>query len=115
MVEDTERDVMPLINKEPQINQSPWSSSLPPPYLNHGDHAVVADGVGADAEVSRGISVDDPVHSIPVRAVRLVPVNHRQVGHHHINLVLRYLSRKLQAVKEGGREGGRERGREKKG
>lgn len=58
------------------------------PYLDHGDHALVGDGVGADGEVARGVPADDAVDGVPVGRVRLVPVHHRQVGHHNLHSVL---------------------------
>lgn len=60
-------------------------------YLDHCQHALVGDGVGADGEVSCGISADDAVDGVPVGTVGLVPVHHRQVGDHHVDLVLRDL------------------------
>lgn len=41
-------------------------SDGPAPHLHHGDHAVVADGVGADGEVTRRVPADDPVDGVPV-------------------------------------------------
>ena len=69
-------------------------------YLDHGQHAIVGDGVGADGEVPGGVATDDAVDSVPVGAVGLIPVHHRQVGHHHVHLVLWHLSRKLQSGRE---------------
>lgn len=57
-------------------------------YLDHCQHALVGDGVGADGEVSRGISADDAVDGVPVGTVGLVPVHHSQVRDHHVDLVL---------------------------
>lgn len=37
-----------------------------PPYLHHGDHAVVANRVGADGEVAGRVPADDPVDGVPV-------------------------------------------------
>lgn len=64
-------------------------------HLDHRQHALVGDGVGADGEVSRRVSADDAVHGVPVGAVGLIPVHHRQVGHHHVHLVLQHLPGKL--------------------
>lgn len=72
-------------------------------YLCHCQHALIGDGVGADGEVSRGVSADDAVDGIPVGAVGLISVHHRQVSHHHIHLVLWHLPRKLQSGREGRR------------
>lgn len=58
------------------------------PYLHYGNHAVVGVLVGDDGEVTYWVSADDPVHSIPVGRVWLVPVNHGQVGDHNIDPVL---------------------------
>lgn len=74
-------------------------------YLDHRQHALVSDGVRADGEVSRGVPADDTVDGVPVGAVRLIPVHHRQVGHHHVHLVLWHLPRKLQCRRGGGEEG----------
>lgn len=41
--------------------------------------------------MARGVSTDDAVDGVPVRAVGLVPVHHRQVGDHHVDLVLWHL------------------------
>lgn len=60
-------------------------------YLDHRHHALISDGIGADAEVSGRVSADDAVDSVPVGAVGLISVHHRQVGDHHIHLVLRNL------------------------
>lgn len=60
-------------------------------YLDYCQHALISDGVGADGEVSRGVSADNAVDSVPVGTVGLIPVHHRQVGHHHIHLVLWHL------------------------
>lgn len=60
-------------------------------YLDHGQHALVGDGVGADGEVPRGVAADDAVDGVPVGAVGLVPVHHRQVRHHHVDFVLQDL------------------------
>lgn len=60
-------------------------------YLDHCQHALIGDGVGADGEVSRGVSADDAVDGVPVGTVGLIPVHHCQVGHHHIHLVLWHL------------------------
>lgn len=65
-------------------------------YLDHCQHALIGDGVGADGEVSRGVSAHDAVHGVPVGAVGLISVHHCQVGHHHVHLVLWHLPRKLQ-------------------
>lgn len=73
-------------------------------YLNHCQHALIGDGVGADGEVPGGVSADNAVDGIPVGAVGLVPVHHRQVGHHYIDLVLWHLPRKLQNARGGGRK-----------
>lgn len=70
-------------------------SDRKPSYLHHGHHAVVGDRVGADGEVARRVSADDPVDSVPVGRVRLVGVNHCQVGHHHVHSVLWHLTGKL--------------------
>lgn len=35
-------------------------------YLNHGDHAIIGDGVGADGEMPTWVSADDPVDRVPV-------------------------------------------------
>lgn len=77
----------------------------PPPHLDHRQHALIGDGVGADGEVSRGVSADDAVHGVPVGTVGLIPVHHRQVGHHHVHLVLRHLPRKLANRKQEEEEG----------
>lgn len=74
-------------------------------YLDHRQHALVSDGVGANGEVSRGVPTDDTVDGVPVWAVWLIPVHHRQVGHHHVHLVLRHLPRKLQSRREEWRGG----------
>lgn len=60
---------------------------VPPSYLHHGDHAIVAHRVGADGEVAGRVSADDPVVGVPVRGMRLVGIYHRQIRHHHIHLV----------------------------
>lgn len=60
-------------------------------YLDHRQHALIGDGVGADGEVSRGVSADDAVDGVPVGTVGLIPVHHREVCHHHIHLVLWHL------------------------
>lgn len=80
-------------------------------YLEHCQHALIGDGVGADGEVAGGVAADDAVDGVPVGTVGLIPVHHRQVGHHHVHLVLRHLPRKLQSRKEGGSEGERTEGR----
>lgn len=67
-----------------------------PPHLHHGDHALVGDGVSADGEVARGVPADDAVNGVPVGRVRLIPVQHRQVCHHHLHPVLRHFSWILQ-------------------
>lgn len=77
---------------------------IAPFYLDHCQHAVVGDGVGADGEVSSGVAADDAVDGVPVGTVRLIPVHHCQVGHHHIHLVLWHLPREL--VREGEEGGG---------
>lgn len=41
-------------------------SDGPVSHLHHGDHAVIADGVGADGEVTRRVPADDPVDGVPV-------------------------------------------------
>lgn len=64
-------------------------------YLDHRQHALICDGVGADGEVSSGVAADNPIHCVPVRAVGLISVHHRQVGHHCIHLVFWHLPRKL--------------------
>lgn len=79
------------------------------PYLDHSDHAVIVDRVGADEEVTLGVSAGDAVLGSPVGAVRLIPVNHCQIGHHHIHPVLWDLPRKLERRREGRREVVRER------
>ncbi len=61
-------------------------------HLDHHQHALIGDGIGADGEVSRGISTDDAVHSVPVGTVGLISVHHGQVGHHHIHFVLWHLT-----------------------
>lgn len=38
--------------------------------------------------MAHGVSADDAVDGVPVGAVGLVPVHHRQVGDHHVDLVL---------------------------
>lgn len=59
-----------------------------PSYLHHSDHAVIADGVGADGEVARRVPADDPVDGVPVWRVRLVGVDCCQIGHHDVHVVL---------------------------
>lgn len=80
-------------------------------YLDHCQHALIGDGVGTDGEMSGRVPADNAVDGIPVWAVRLIPVHHRQVGHHHIHLVLWHLSRKLQSGTKGGGEEERRQGR----
>ncbi|KAA8593454.1 hypothetical protein FQN60_009570, partial [Etheostoma spectabile] len=41
-----------------------------------GQHAIIGDGVGADGEVSRGVSTDDAVDGVPVGTVGLIPVHY---------------------------------------
>lgn len=65
------------------------------PYLHHGNHAVVANRVGADGEVARRVSADDPVDGVPVRGMRLVGIYHRQISHHDVHLVLGDLAGEL--------------------
>lgn len=72
------------------------SSNSPASYLHHGDHAIVADRVGADGEVARRVSTDDPVDGIPVRGVRLVGIYHCQISHHNIHPVLWDLAGELE-------------------
>lgn len=85
-------------------------------YLDHSQHALVCDGVGANGEVPRGVSADDAIDGVPVGAVRLISVHHCQVGHHHVHLVLWHFSRKLRRRRErganerGGGEGRRQQG-----
>lgn len=64
----------------------------PPPYLHHGDHALVGDRVRPDGEVAGGVPADDAVDGIPVGRVGLVPVHHRQVCHHNLHSVLGHFS-----------------------
>lgn len=80
-------------------------------HLDHRQHPLVGDGVGADGEVAHRVAADDAVHSVPVGTVGLVPVHHRQVGHHHIHLVLWHLPRKLAGRIRDGRKEGRKRGK----
>ena len=47
--------------------------------------------------MSGRVTADDAVDSIPIGTVGLIPVHYRQVGHHHINLVLWHFPRKLQS------------------
>lgn len=56
-------------------------------HLHHGDHALVGDGVRADAEVARGVPADDAVDSVPVRGVGLISVHHSEVCDHHLHPV----------------------------
>lgn len=79
-------------------------------YLDHCDHALISNGVGADGEVSRGVPAHDAVDSVPVGAVGLITVYHCQVGHHHVHLVLWHFPRKLQGEGWRGRGYGRVRG-----
>lgn len=77
-------------------NERGWTMSAetllsPIFHLEHRQHALIGDGVGADGEVARGVSADDAVDGVPVGAVGLVPVHHRQVGDHHVHLVLWHL------------------------
>lgn len=53
------------------------------------------------------VAADDAVHGVPVGTVGLVPVHHRQVGHHHIDLVLWNLPGKLAGGGRVGRMEGR--------
>lgn len=64
-------------------------------YLHRGDHAIVANGVGADGEVAGRVPADDPVVGVPVRGMRLVGIYHCQISHHHIHLVFWDLAGKL--------------------
>ena len=64
-------------------------------YLHHGDHAVVANGVGAYGEVAGWVSADDPVVGVPVRGMWLVSIYHRQISHHHVHLVFGDLAGEL--------------------
>lgn len=70
-------------------------------YLDHREHSLIRDGICADGEVSRRVAADDSIDSVPVWAVGLIPVHHRQVGYHDVHLVLRHLTGKLH---RGGRE-----------
>lgn len=79
-------------------------------HLDHCQHALIGDGVGADGEVSGRVPADDAVDSVPVGAVGLIPVHHCKVGHHHINLILWHLSRKLQSGTKGRRRRGEKGG-----
>lgn len=75
------------------------------PYLHDGYHAFVGDGVCPDGEMARGVSADNAVDGIPVGGVRLVPVHHRQIGHHNLHSVLRNFSRILQMKDRSGHGG----------
>lgn len=65
-------------------------------YLYHSHHAIIANRVSANGEVTGWIATGDPVNSIPVGGMRLVGIYHRQVSHHNINPVLRNLTGELQ-------------------
>lgn len=58
------------------------------------------------------VAADDAVHGVPVGTVGLVPVHHRQVGHHHVHLVLWHLPRKLAGRIRDGRKEGKKGGKE---
>lgn len=75
-----------------------------PVYLDDCQHPLIRDWMGADGEVSRGVSTDDAVDCIPVGAVGLISVHHCEVGGHNIHLVLWDLPRKLQKRQRRGRE-----------
>ncbi|MED6260122.1 hypothetical protein ATANTOWER_002811 [Ataeniobius toweri] len=64
-------------------------------YLDHCKHSFIRDGIGADYEVSGGVSADDAIDRVPVRAVGLIPVHHCEVGDNHVHLVFRHLPGKL--------------------
>lgn len=65
-------------------------------HLHHGDHALVGDGVCADAEVPGWIPTDDAVNGIPVWRVGLISVHHREVCDHGLHAVFGDLPCKLQ-------------------
>lgn len=91
---------------KPSFSTRPRSAAS---HLDHRQHPLVGDGVGADGEVAHGVAADDAVHGVPVGTVGLVPVYHRQVGHHHVHLVLWHLPRKLAGrIRVGRMEGGKE-------
>lgn len=69
-------------------------------YLRHGDHALVGDGVCADAEVARRVPTDDAVDGVPVWGVRLISVDHGQVCHHRLHPVFRHFACVLPSVRK---------------
>lgn len=77
---------------------NPGGLGSEPTYLHHGDHAVVADRVGADGEVTHRVPADDPVDGVPVWRVGLVGVDGRQVGHHDVHVVLWNFTGKLETT-----------------